>query len=360
MSSSIIIGKLISALAQFSGFSATALPGLIVLKLKPNFISDLINQTKLKSIIITGTNGKTTTARLVGDILKKEKIEFIHNRFGSNLIRGIASTLINQISWLGKFKSNWAVWEVDEAALSEACRQLKPIIVLFNNLSRDQLDRYGETDAILKSWQKAINHLPPNSKVLINQTQPNLLQLQHPNRVLFGQPFGFDYQQANFQAAAAIAKNLGLKPTSINQAIKEFRPVFGRGEIVNYQGRRILIILVKNPAGFNAVLNLLTAQNKLAKKLLIILNDKVADGTDVSWIWDIHFNNLSSRLKPIIVSGSRTLDMALRLKYAGLNPNLIIIEPNIYKALKFKPSIILPTYTAMLKLRQIISNQKFN
>lgn len=362
MSSIIIIGKIISLINQIirSG-NSSALPGLIALKLDSFFIKKFSQKNKITSIIITGTNGKTTTSRLIGDILKLQGIKFIHNRSGSNLLRGIASTLINQSNWIGQLKVNWAIWEVDEAAVKEAIIQLLPKAILFNNLSRDQLDRYGEVDAILKIWQIAINHLPKNSEVFINQTDKRLITLKAKNIQFFGsKSLPKNYQQLNFSAAMAIAQFLKIDSKKINQAIADFQPAFGRGETINYQGNPLKIYLVKNPAGFNSVWQMLHHTQNLNQPLLIALNDKIADGTDVSWIWDINFNYLNARKSKIIVSGTRGLDMAVRLKYAGLNPKLTIIAPKLTTALNYKPSIILPTYTAMLELRQIILNQKFD
>ena len=98
--------------------------------------------------------------------------------------------------------------------------------------------------------------------------------------------------------------------------------------------------------------------------MLIILNDLIADGTDVSWIWDVDFKAFKTRQHPVIVSGLRAYDLALRLKYAGLKPNLIIIKPSIKKALSKlqaqsgSPGYILPTYTSLLQLREILRQKK--
>ncbi len=356
MSSSIIIGKIIALINQIAAQNkGTALPGLIALKFNPNLINQIIHFNHLKSIIITGTNGKTTTAKLLGDILKLHQLPFIHNSSGSNLIRGIASALISQSNWLGSLTAKLAIWEVDEAAIPEAIKQLQPDLILFTNLSRDQMDRYGELDTILQHWQTSFKFLPPTAKVFINQTDQRLITLKSKNLVLFGQKNSdADYFQNSVFAATVLAQTLKLKPKLINRAITDFQPAFGRGETVNYQRTKMTIYLVKNPAGFNAIWAMLHQKNQLNKPLLIALNDLIADGADVSWIWDCRFNHLNYRQNPIIVSGLRAHDLALRLKYTGLNPKLIIIEPNLTKALSYKPVNILPTYTAMMALRKII------
>ena len=144
MSSNLVISLLIAKVAAF--FGGTALPGLIGLKLNSTLINQIVKKNKLRSIIITGTNGKTTTARLLGSVLSLAKIDYCHNRSGSNLLRGIATTLINQSSLTGKLKQKFAIFEVDEATVPAAIKALRPKIVVITNLSRDQLDRYGEVD----------------------------------------------------------------------------------------------------------------------------------------------------------------------------------------------------------------------
>lgn len=357
MSSAIIIGKIINLfLRVFVKNGGTALPGLIALKLDPDFINKLVKTNNLKSIVVTGTNGKTTTCRLVGEILKVNHIPYIHNRSGSNLLRGIASTLINQSDGHGRLSATTAIWEVDEAAVKPAVIQLQPKIILFNNLSRDQLDRYGEVDSILKLWQASIDLLPKTAQVLINQTDKRLMKLRFPKIVRFGKKLSLgQYGLANLEAAKTIANLLHLNPV-----IGKFQPAFGRGEIVSLNNHTVKIILVKNPAGFNSVWQMLHSQKQLDQPLLIILNDKIADGTDVSWIYDVDFNYLKQRKSPIIVSGTRALDMALRLKVAGLSPSRLILEGSIKKALAYLPQVILPTYTAMLTLRKLIFKTKFD
>ncbi len=144
MSSAIIIGKIIGWICRiFFKTGATALPGLISLKLNPSLINQIVTNNRIRSIIITGTNGKTTTSRLFGSMLQAQNTPFLHNRSGSNLLRGIATALINQSDIFGRIKIKLAVWEVDEAVVFTAVKQLQPMIILFNNLSRDQLYRYG-------------------------------------------------------------------------------------------------------------------------------------------------------------------------------------------------------------------------
>ena len=425
---SIQVGKFISLVSRTLPFTGgSALPGLIALKINPTLINQITSRNKLKTVIITGTNGKTTTSRLISHILKQSKIKHIHNRTGSNLLRGVASALINQISLKGRLSSNLAIFELDEAVTPKAIKTLKPDLILFTNLFRDQLDRYGEIDTLLKNWQQSLKNLPKKSTLIYNSDDPSLnylASLTKNSTISYGLPISFKQKEKpsdsadaifcpkcqqhlkfqaiftshlghyhcskcnfkrnlpthnpsthqttlpglhnryNILAATSLALKLDIGLKTINRALKSFTPAFGRAESFKLNQVPTNILLVKNPTGFNVTLETLKAKKHLNKPLLLILNDLIADGTDVSWIWDVEFEILSQRNKPVIASGLRAADLALRLKYAGLKPSLIIIKPSIKKALKSlqtqpdSPKYILPTYTAMLNLRRILTKLK--
>jgi lipid II isoglutaminyl synthase (glutamine-hydrolysing) len=424
---SLLIGKLINSFCHLFPFvGGSALPGLIALKINPTLINQITTNNQLETIIITGTNGKTTTSRLTSHLLNFAKINHLHNRSGSNLLRGVASTLINQSSLTGKLPYNFAIFEIDEAVVPKAIKALNPKIILFTNLFRDQLDRYGEIDTLLSRWQQAIQSLSKTSTLIYNADDPSLNYLASTTKIptmsyglpqsLKAQAFLSDSADAifcphcqhplkftaiftshlghyhcsncsfkrntptikftshktnlpglhnlyNLQATKSILDTLDIKIDLI-KALSTFTPAFGRSESFKLKNLHTHILLVKNPTGFNVTLETLSSQKHLDKPLLLILNDQIADGTDVSWIWDVNFNLLKSRSLPVIVSGSRHLDLALRLKYAGLKPSSILIKPNIKEALKLlstqpgRIAYILPTYTAMLALRAILESQK--
>jgi lipid II isoglutaminyl synthase (glutamine-hydrolysing) len=423
----IFLSKLIKrAINLVPSLGGTALPGLIALKLGKNILKNLVAKNNLNSIIITGTNGKTTTSRLVAQILTKANIPFFQNRSGSNLIRGITSSLLAQVSAKGKLPSNLAIFEVDEAVVPQLSKILDPKIILFNNLFRDQLDRYGEIDTILTKWQETLKHLNPKTTVIYNCDDPSLEYLTkgYKNKVSFGLSESFSktktlsssadaifclschkklnfshiftshlghyscpscnfkrstpqvtldpktfslelHNQYNLLAAKAVAQALKIDSKTINQGLKSFTPAFGRGETLKLGDLNTKILLVKNPTGYNVILESL-AQKKSIKStpILLALNDNIADGTDVSWIWDVNFNCLKYQKAPIIVSGIRAKDLNLRLKYAGVKSSNIILEPNLKQALNLlknqagTSAYILPTYTAMLNLRKILTKQK--
>ena len=160
LTAAIIIGKLIAFITKLKGGGATAAPGLYALKADRGLVKKLVAKNHFISIAISGTNGKTTTSRIISDILEASGSKVIHNRQGSNLLRGLASTLISKSSLTGKFDHTIGVWETDEATLPEVVANTNPETIVLINLFRDQLDRYGEVDSVRAKWQKVIASLP--------------------------------------------------------------------------------------------------------------------------------------------------------------------------------------------------------
>jgi len=416
-----------------------AAPGLLALTIDPEFISKQKKNFKLH-ILVSGTNGKTTTTRMTSALLSAQKIPHIHNRSGSNLLRGIASALIAGQKIKKKEKNLIGLWEVDEAVLPYAIDQLKPQMVVLTNLFRDQLDRYGEIDTLAKKWLNSLKTLPEKSRVILNGDDATLVSLGKKlnNSLFFGieklkngetkpahaadatfcpkclRPL--DYRQVyyshlgsfsctcgfcqagktisamqikqtgkslsfvcrlkskslkinlpiiglfnvyNCLAALALAKLLKLNLEAVPQTLVEFKPAFGRMETIKVDHKTINLLLVKNPTGFNQVITTLIRKKSLPV-LVIAINDKLADGTDVSWLWDVNFEALKGKSNNIIVTGTRARDMALRLKYAGIDlKNLSLITTNLKKALaeavksQAEQIYLLPTYTVMLEMRNI-------
>lgn len=385
--------------------------------------------------MISGTNGKTTTSRILNDILHIGGTTTIHNRSGSNLTRGLVSTLLN------KHSAQLGLFEVDEAALTKASELVQPKVLILGNLFRDQLDRYFELDTLLIRWKNIIKNLPTDTIVCLNADDPRLASIGRyaKGRVLYfgieqskeklkdlpesadvlacpncdttlsydelylghqgkffcsscqfrrpkldisaqdihleglqGSSFALKTPLGNIQthlgvpgfynvynalAAATGAIALGQDLNTISQGLQEFKAVFGRIERIPVGNKEILITLVKNPTGFNEVLRLL--QGAENESMLLVLNDLFADGRDISWIWDVNMEKLAEQKVPIVASGIRAWDLAVRLKYAGAKSQ-ILVEENPDKALKLAldqthPSrtlFVLPTYTAMLGLRQ--------
>lgn len=444
LTAAIITGKLIAFIIKLTGGGATAAPGLYALKIDPNLVKKLTKPIKHGSIIVSGTNGKTTTARLISDIATT-KYQIIANRQGSNLLRGIASTLISQSSLRGKITSTLAIWEIDEATVTEAIENTHPQIVLLLNLFRDQLDRYGEVDSVRARWQKTLAKLPASTTLILNADDPgvsflakefkgevfyfgvndqkiNLPQITHtadishclncgatlkystvlsghlghyqcPNcrlkrptpdisasNINFSTDFSTSlklthhsslstlhyplpglYNVYNILAATACATALGIDNSTIKAKISSFSAAFGRFQKVSVEGIQAMIFLIKNPTGANEVLRTLAQKDEL--HLLAILNDNIADGRDVSWVWDTNWEILAKKINTISIGGTRAWDLATRFKYAGFE----VSKNNVYEDISDSISstvknlhtkdtlIILPTYTAMLEVQKTLS-----
>ncbi len=388
--SAIILGKSISLISRkFNLGGGSAAPGLYALKLDPQIVKKLSSKIA-KNIVITGTNGKTTTARMVAHFAKTSGLKVIRNHTGSNLERGIASSLISNYT-LYPIPYTLGVWELDEFAFNSVALKLKPDLVVFLNVSRDQLDRYGEVDKVVNRWCETVSGLDPQTTILINGDDTNLdiLEKHFKGKIIkFGKrnikniktkgldgssfqlsvnsyqltvnlPLPGLYHIYDFLAAFYAGHELGFSTQKMISSLKSFQPAFGRVEKLPFG----YIFLIKNPAGATQVFQTIAPQIRYQDRLLLALNDNLADGTDVSWIWDADFEQLSTvncKL-PTICSGTRAYDLAVRLKYAGWDPKNIIIEEDMQKALKeARRSLngrlfILPTYTAMLELQGILT-----
>lgn len=393
----------------------SAAPGLYALKFAPDLISKLSSQIET-NIVITGTNGKTTTARLLAHFLKKNNLKFLRNVTGSNLERGVASALLSRADFSGRIKNvDLGIWELDEAAFNSVVFELKPKIIVFLNAFRDQLDRYGEVDSVVKKWHSTLDKIDWNPVVLVNGGDNNTLSLntvlglnfnefrvknhavnlenktpavsgKHNDKflaeilqnkglsgfkVLIEYPggtmkvnFGIAgiYHVYDLLASFSCYYLLNLPISDVNEYLKSFEPAFGRVEKIRFGKKEGYIFLIKNPAGATAVFETISPEIGKKDTLLMVLNDKIADGTDVSWIWDANFEKLSvvSSQLSVICSGTRAYDLAVRLKYAGVEQKLIEVIPDVEVAFSEGMSktqgrlFILPTYTALLQLQQIL------
>ncbi len=404
----IAVAKLAEWLIKTFGLGAGATwPGEIALRLDPKIVRKLTPRLRKGTILVAGTNGKTTTSLMITRILESQGERVIHNKSGANLLNGIASALISQND------ADWGVFEVDENALPSVLAELAPTALVLLNLFRDQLDRYGEVDVIVEKWKKAMRTLPQKTTLVVNADDPGIASLGTKNSLYFGvndtkkmqkefehatdstfcpdcgtrltydgiyyshiglwrctgcgrarpqpQVHTFPsalpglYNQYNTLAAVAVAKALGYPP----DALQSFTPAFGRQEEFVMDGRKIKLFLSKNPAGFNASLR--TVLEMGAKQFLFVLNDRIPDGRDVSWIWDVDFEKLPSTAL-VAAGGDRVWDMAIRLKYAGSQP--VIFEhletalASTAKQSKTAPLYVLATYSAMLEVRKILIGRK--
>jgi lipid II isoglutaminyl synthase (glutamine-hydrolysing) len=410
--------------------AASVMPGAIARKMEPRLLQLLSQQVKHGVILIAGTNGKTTTALLLREILERKGFRVAHNSTGANLENGLVTALMESANLFGGLNVDYAILEVDENIVPKVLAPIQPQAILALNLFRDQLDRYGEVDTISKRWTKAISTNSPNTIVIPNADDPTLsylgqqlsqkvvfFGLNEPEKYLAEIPHAVDsiycpkcghsldyegvylshlgefncpkcgfkrskpdldssewsqilvglYNKYNTLAAATAAKVLGVDEATIRATIPTFQPAFGRAEELQINGKKIRILLSKNPVGTNETIRVVTESND--KTTLLVLNDRIQDGEDVSWIWDVDTEPLVQRGGTLIVSGDRVYDMALRLRYseASLDSkvNLIVEEDlkmAINKALENTPANetlhILPTYTAMLDVREALTGKK--
>jgi UDP-N-acetylmuramyl tripeptide synthase len=399
----------------------TSIAGLVAQRLYPDIVGHLSTQLAFGSVIVTGTNGKTTTSGFIAAILSDAGLRVWRNREGSNLMGGVAGALVIRAQPDGNLRRAGqaiSIFEVDEAVMPQAVRTLPSRVAVFTNLFRDQLDRFGEVDSVSALWQQAVGLLPETAILILNADDPTTAHLGEyfPGQVMY---FGIDdpspdlphggspterhqvidtrtcpycggeyiysvryyshlghyscskckrerpeadvravkvstggidrlrmqvetptlrgevviplagfYNVYNALAAIASSQALGINWDPIVSGIEQFKPAFGRGERVQVEGRTLRLLLAKNPTGFNEVLRTLFSDEK-PKHVLFVLNDNVADGRDISWVWDVDFERTVQHTATLAVAGTRALDLALRLKYAGIEQQAMTIVTSV-------------------------------
>jgi UDP-N-acetylmuramyl tripeptide synthase len=418
----------------------TTLPGKLLWKLDPGAIDALAARLPQGAAVVSATNGKTTTTAMVAEILGPGT-RLAWNRSGANLVSGVASTL------LAHRDAEFGLLEVDEGALPEIARRVRPRAVLLGNLFRDQLDRYGELEHIAERWRAATAALPTGTILVVNGDDPQVGELarEHAGAIAYGiddprharpalqhaadsrycvrcgRPYEFAaayvghlgdyrcpacdharpelqvratgieldgleaasftletpegdvrvrlplpglYNVYNALGAAALAQALGTPLEQIRAGLERFGAAFGRFERIAVGDKRLLILLIKNPAGANEVVHTLL-EGGAPGLLLVALNDAIADGKDVSWIWDVDFEPLLGRIERLIASGDRAAELGVRCVYGGLAEEALEVQPDVERALdrglELTPAggelVVLPTYTAMLELQRIVSER---
>ena len=356
-----------------SGFTA---PGHYILKVFPDILNS--KQIKFKDgvVLVSGTNGKTTTTKLITHLLENS-FNVITNASGSNLLRGIVSSVLLATDWMGNLKGSLGVFEVDELHLLKALHFFKPKVIVLTNLSRDQLDRYWEIENIFDKWYTALKEITYSCKILCDISQPEfkkLTQLTNVSVEFFTSSDEYlcrtklkgTYNCKNVNAGVAVAKYFGISEDILDSKLQNFNYAYGRGEVLNKFNKEFKIMLTKNPASYNHNLQALENDGNFDAAVLI-LNDNIPDGRDVSWIYDIDtklFNSVFSG-KNIYICGTRYLEMALRCRYAYVNFD----EKNIGKSLSSiinkvsqnnnnKNVLVLPNYSAMLEVRKLLKGSK--
>lgn len=415
---SIRVGKLVKKAMRIRG-GGSALPGLVVEKLSPNFLKNALSNLPKGVVVISGTNGKTTTTKIVVDLLRAHGLSVFTNRSGSNFTRGVVASLLDFVDDEGRLDMDIAVLELDEAHAVHFVRAINPAYSLILNVYRDQLDRFGEIDSTAKLLSNVVENttygvvlnrddnlvrslnpkvkrstklqyfgvddsllsLFPSDSDLRSKDSKNMLEKKPVINAkdvilkkLKGQKatfaFGEDdqkplelklsgiYNVQNAAAALTLARMVlgdDFKTDEAFSALSETRPAFGRGEAVEIDGKPLEIVLVKNPSGFRLSL---ASYSDSPATTMIAINDLYADGRDMSWLWDVDFECFQ-KSGVAFVSGIRAYDMALRLQYDEIKVGQIV--PDVALALREfiasdkKPKRIFCTYTAMLALRRELS-----
>jgi len=419
----------------------TVLPGHVAARIDPRALATLASRLREGSVLISGTNGKTTTARMLASIATAADLRPVHNRAGANLPAGILSTLASGSSLHGRPTGDLGIFEVDEAHVPAVRCAVLPRALVLTNLFRDQLDRYGEIDYVGRAWGTAIASLGSTGALVVNVDDPVLAHLagsalgavvgygvddralaaralpHEADRRLCpacGSRLGYahsyyshlgDYRcdgcgwarpqprvsvtrvlptadggsrltltldgveitaelplpglHNAYNAAAAVgaAIALGIAPPAIVAGLADVRGAFGRHERIAIGAGSFTLALVKNPVGFNQALR--TALPKLGSALIAI-NDLLADGTDVSWLWDVDFELLANSERSVVCAGLRAHDLAVRLKYAGVESAEVVLDLNqaVDRALAAASNgadvVAFCTYTATLELRRLL------
>lgn len=434
----LLLCKASGAILRWLGRGGTNLPGKLALRLDRDILGTLAQNIKVT--VVTGTNGKTTTSRMIEQAFSDAGLRYFANKSGANLLTGIITVFAQHVSLSGKCEATHALIECDEAAFRTASRYLPVECLVVNNIFRDQLDRFGEITHTLNSIRTGIGNVPdaticlnadcsltasladgiPNPIVWFGVNVPIYEHTAHElsdapycirckteyeyDYITYGHLGGFrcpkcgyarhtpdvavtrviktaadssdieltifgsphevhvnlpgGYNIYNAAAAAAVSHVAGIGEEIAVSALAQFECGFGRAEQFALGGCQARMMLVKNPAGFNQVINLIS-HDEGEYQLAFLLNDRFADGTDISWIWDVDFEALAAnqaRYARILVSGVRRDDMALRLKYAGFDADRLEVVADYGELLDSigsspVPAFLMPTYTAMFDLR---------
>lgn len=415
-------------------------PGRVALKLDRSLLKTVARNYSV--ILVTGTNGKTTTNSMIYHMLKADQKKVITNHTGANMLPGITACFIENFSFRKPKQQQYATIEADEANVRLITDQISPSIITVTNLFRDQLDRYGEVYTTLKKILEGIEK-SPSSTLVLNGDESLLGDLPSKNKKLY---FGFDcgiseqkkidinadakfckkcktpynyhfltynhlgnffcpncgyerptldyavneifetsptgsqvvidkreyyinqpgtYNIYNALCAYSVAKALDISHGAIFNALKSQESRFGRQETLEINDKTVRIILVKNPAGYDEALRTIKLDTQ-KMDIAFLLNDNYADGRDVSWIWDVQFEQLKDCLiDRVLISGIRLYDMAVRLKVAGLQEKQFLPSESYDKLLEeiakgtTNKVYILATYTAMIQFRKFLHSKGY-
>jgi lipid II isoglutaminyl synthase (glutamine-hydrolysing) len=444
LAAGLLAARATGAVTRLAGRGGTSLPGKVLMRAEPHAIARLAARLPRGSVVISATNGKTTTAAMVASVLARAGTRLVHNRAGANMAGGVATALADA----ARDPGDMGLFEVDEFWLGPVAAELEPRAVLLANLFRDQLDRYGELEIIADRWAGIVAGLEASTSLVLNADDPLVADLGRHREALYygveddalalpelqhasdskhcrrcGHAYAYEaaylahlgryacpncgarrpdpaisasdvelrgirsaaftlawvggdgvserrielplpglYNVYNALAAAALCLRLGIPLDDVVTGLAAVAPAFGRAETIQLGGRPTSILLVKNPAGANEVLRTLALEGT-ELDLFGVLNDRTADGRDVSWVWDADWELVAPHVRRLTCSGTRAAELALRLKYAGVDPTRLEVvedvERGLDRALAAGEGALyaLPTYTALLELRELLARR---
>lgn len=412
-------GKAARLASRLKG-GGSALPGLVAERLDPRFLAHALGDVRGGIVVVSGTNGKTTTTKMLTAILREHGLDVFSNPTGSNFTRGVISAMLPKLPLSGRLTADAAVLELDEAHALRFVDAVAPTHALLLNVARDQLDRFAEIDhtaqllaklaagtreaVVLNRDDSFVSRIAGDAGVppavyfgLDASMQDRLAELQEadvrfdddtappPPGPLDGLLHAVDERDfevrfgdglvlgplrlrqrglaamINATAAATTARRVLGDRFEVARALEALRavaPPFGRGEVIDVDGQPLELVLVKNPAGFTVALS---TYGSTPVATMVAINDNYADGRDVSWLYDVSFGSLAQR-GVAVTSGVRAYDMALRLYYDDVHTDRV--EPDLITALDHllathpgEPTRIFCTYTAMMTLRRTLADR---
>lgn len=438
----LILARMAIYLSRWLGNQGSDFPGHLARRIYPNILSELADNVQISTIIVTGTNGKTTTTNMVAAIMRENGSTYVHNQAGANMITGITTAFIQKTNCIGTRTFDYALLEVDEANVPLLLKEIKDDYMVVTNFFRDQLDRYGELDHTINIIKDAVTG--SDITLLLNGDDPlqahfekqtgltcyyyrfsdsryddwessesregrycvfcgtelvysryHYAQLgtfscpychsQNPpadftggnllltpainmsvNELEIFSPYNGFYNAYNVLTAVSLGHLLDVPGKVIQSAMARFQPRAGRMETFFIKGKKVILVLVKNPTGLNQSLAMLLNDSN-PKNLFIALNDNAADGRDISWIWDANLEVVAdsdAAINKVICSGLRSGDIAVRVKYAGVRNDDIIIKTKLAEgietAVKMSSNVsyIFSTYTALFECRKILARME--
>lgn len=426
----VLFGKLIVAVLKLFKRNAGNLPGIILWHLTKGKCCKIF-KVDCPIIAVTGTNGKTSVTNCIAQLFEQSGKKIIINKEGNNLDTGICSLLLRYCDSSGKVDADYLILETDESHVPVVYSQLKLETLVVLNFFRDQLDRNGEMETLIRKINGFCETF--NGNLLLNGDDPNTARLGRANpknknvkyfhaspyafatEKIFeasegrfcpfcGEPLEYEYYQYshigkflcsgcgfgnyepyitaekidlekpvftaddheyspklnsiyniyNMTAVAGISKLYGIGSGITDNVISNYTVNNGRMENFMLGDRKTTLNLAKNPVGANMTLRVMNEMQG-EKELLFVLNDNVADGLDVSWIWDINFS-IFERVTRVVTSGTRAYDIAVRIKCSGYPAGNIVVKPDLDDAVSELAStdgrkFVIANYTAVQPTR---------